>query len=118
MIKSWSITLTTAVIAAAIINKSSNIAIISAFAGIVFWYLEAIWKYFQDALTDRVRQLEDIIESDIESYSHPKIASSFREHFSKPWLHQHVPYTLWYTNVLLPHVLISMVSFAIFLYYF
>jgi len=117
VIKSWSITLCTAVFAAAIINKSPEISIVSAIAGIIFWYLESIWKYFQEALSDRIHELENILETDIISYTHPKIAFSFRQHFSKPLLHQRIPYTLWYVNVMIPHILISTASFIVFIYY-
>ncbi len=116
-IKSWSITLTAAVIAAAVVQKSPNLSIVAAFASLVFWYLEAIWKYFQEATVIRLHKLEKIIENDIEAYNGPKISSAFTEHFSKSWYRRNFPSTLWYINVILPHVLISVISFAIFLFY-
>lgn len=117
LIKSWSITFTSAVIAVAVVQKAPFLLIVATFSSLVFWYLEAMWKYFQKATAGRAIDLEKIIELDIGSYNGPRIASSFRKHYSKPWSHQHIPSTLWYANVLLPHIVVSVISFIIFIYY-
>lgn len=118
MIKSWSVTFTSAVFAASLLNTSYLIALVASVAALAFWYLEALWKYFQIALSDRVLKLEvDIREGNYE-YEGPRIAQSFKSYFAKDKSLFHMPRTLRYRNVMLPHILIAIggVFLAIILY--
>ena len=118
LIKSWSVTLTSAVFAASLLKTSFQLALVASVAALTFWYLEALWKHFQNALSNRVFELEDMIESDNYDYKGPRIASSFRSHFARDTRLFHMPETLWYNNVLLPHALIVIAGaiLAIYLY--
>ena len=53
-IKAWSISFSLAAVGGAFASKASNVLLLACASAVLFWWLEARWKTFQDAYyTDR-----------------------------------------------------------------
>ena len=78
-IKSWSVT--AVAIGAALVQNKNELFLVASAGALVFWYIEAMWKYFQVALFPRTKHLEYLLNSDISNYTGPKIGQSYDEHF-------------------------------------
>ena len=105
-IKAWSITLSGVALGAGFHYNKPVLFLVSAISALAFWYLEATWKYFQEALTDRVRELEDFLNGRSREYSGPGICQAFRSHFNITTEVVKFPEVFLRRNVNLPHSVI------------
>jgi hypothetical protein len=114
-IKAWSITLSGVALGAGFNYDKPKLFLVAAMSALVFWYLEATWKYFQQALIDRVYYLEDFLNGRVTGYNGPGICKSFKNHFQWRVEYEKFPKLFMSRNVNLPH---SVVFIAGLLLYF
>ena len=57
-IKAWSISFSLAAVAGAFASKASNVLLLACASAVLFWWLEARWKTFQDAYYGRIDAIE------------------------------------------------------------
>jgi uncharacterized membrane protein len=57
-IKAWSISFSLAAVAGAFASKSVNVLLLACASAVLFWWLEARWKTFQDAYYGRIDDIE------------------------------------------------------------
>src|SRR5579871_824456 len=59
LIKGWSVTVSMVGIAAAFSEKASyHVLLLAAVASLLFWFVEGLWKGFQQAFYPRLREIE------------------------------------------------------------
>lgn len=57
-IKAWSISFSLAAIGGAFVSKAGNALLLACASAVLFWWLEARWKTFQDAYYGRIDDIE------------------------------------------------------------
>lgn len=57
-IKAWSISFSLAAVAGAFASKAASVLLLACASAVLFWWLEARWKTFQDAYYGRIDALE------------------------------------------------------------
>jgi hypothetical protein len=114
-IKAWSVTLGAATIGAAAASKQPSLFLLASLAALVFWYVEAMWKYFQEALTPRVKFIEDYLNGVHDTYTGPGICKAFSDHFKWPVEKKVFPRLFRLRNVNLPHSLVVVLGIALYI---
>ncbi len=113
-IKAWSVTVSVAAIGAAISYKQPLLFLLASLSALVFWYLEAIWKYFQEALGARVAYLEAFLNGNEVSYTGPGINQAFQHHFTWSVEKTKFPRIFRLRNVNLPHSIVVISGIALY----
>ncbi|AYL94581.1 hypothetical protein [Mucilaginibacter celer] len=115
-IKAWSISGSLVVMGAGFTDKGSNeLFLVASFASLLFWYIEGIWKAFQQSFYDRVYTIEDHFNAEIKKPIQPLQLSHF---WSKRWHGKYKKGTfkvLFWPHVMLPHVFVFLGGIAIYL---
>jgi hypothetical protein len=101
--KSWSITVSGLTFGGAIVYEKPLLFLLASFAALIFWYLEATWKYFQDALANRIEFLEAYLNGKNVVYTGPGINRAFQDHFRWKVELKIFPRIFTLRNVNLPH---------------
>ena len=57
-IKAWSISFSLAAVAGAFASKAASVLLLACASAVLFWWLEARWKTFQDAYYGRIDAIE------------------------------------------------------------
>lgn len=105
-IKSWSVTVSTAAVGAALTPTGGpDLYLAAVIASIAFWLVDGLWKSFQVIWLKRGNALEELItQGDLSLYTGPQIHVFFRKHFKRwnSWLRL-IPCML-KANVWMPHL--------------
>jgi hypothetical protein len=115
--KNWSIAVSIALFGWAF-GRTEALPMLSPFAAaLLFWYSEGLWKEKVKIFTDRVGDLEAMLngETDIDEYRGPKFSAIHKEHY-KGDLKEFFPGRLKYISVMMPHIIIVILSAVLFLY--
>lgn len=118
-IKAWSVTLCTAGIGAAYVQKQPALFLVSSAAAILFWVIEALWKENQQAFYRRTYDIESASQAGTLLELKPfKIADSWStswEQRKKMWSRKEhriektaAPGILYWPHVALPHVAVAV----------
>lgn len=114
-IKTWSVTFSFTACGVAFTNKESLIFLIASIASIIFWFLEASWKTFQYAHYGRITEIENYFDNRITNLVPLQITRSWHISFRKGGSKRFFRIMCWY-HVYLPHLLISVIAFLLFLF--
>jgi hypothetical protein len=114
-IKAWSITLSGVALGAGFNYDKPKLFLVASVSALVFWYLEASWKYFQEALTDRVCYLEEYLNGRVDDYTGPGICKAFRDHFKWSVEAEKFPKIFRLRNVNLPHSVVFVSGLILYL---
>jgi hypothetical protein len=116
-IKAWSITLSGVALGAGFSYNKPILFLIAAVSALVFWYLETNWKYFQEALADRVYELESFLNGSGGTYTGPRICDAFKSHLHNPKMEwSKFPRLFFRRNVHLPHSVILISGLYLYFY--
>ena len=123
-IKAWSVTFSAAAIGLAYKDDERLLLLVAAGSAIVFWIVEAVWKYHQRAYYPRLFQIEQWFRD-----KHPdgppfQITSEWRSEFAggradwvdlskSRWKAHLVPLFL---GIMLPHVVVAMAGVGLFVW--
>ena len=66
LIKGWSITIVLGGIGIAFQQESFSIMVLAGLASILFWVMEALWKFFQYCSGPRISEIEQYFRGEIE----------------------------------------------------
>jgi len=111
VIKGWSVTLSMGGIGVAFLRGASELCLLSAAAALLFWYVDALWKCFQQAFYFRIRTIEDYMHGDLkEPFVFPAIYHSWGYGWRKTSMNR----VFFWSHVALPHV--AVVIFGILLW--
>jgi hypothetical protein len=67
-IKSWSVTVSALAIGVGFKEQSTAFFLLAAGSSLIFWHIEALWKYYQSVLIYRANELEDLLNDDVVIY--------------------------------------------------
>jgi hypothetical protein len=112
-IKAWSITFSLTACGVAFASHAKVTFLIASIASLIFWLLEASWKTFQYAHYERITEIEDYIDNKIHTLVPLQITRSWHTSFRKGGIKRLFKIMFWY-HVYLPHLLISMIAFLLF----
>lgn len=76
-IKAWSVTLGVAGLGASSFEKHTPGLLLTAFAGLLFWIIEAHWKSFQYSYRERIDLIEAFFRGDEEDPVHFQISHAW-----------------------------------------
>lgn len=110
-IKSWSVTTSMAGVAAAFIEKRSELLLLASVASLLFWIIEALWKSFQRAHYRRIRQIEQYLSPTSPSkkpFHYPRITSSWHYSWSKDKSNTFLRILFSMPHVYLPHAAVMI----------
>lgn len=113
VMKGWSITLSTGAIGAALIKNMPALLLLAAAGAFFFWVIESFWKSFQSAHYVRIKAIEAYFAGDDASIEPLQIQSTWMSAWhaglSARW-----PGRMADLHVCLPHVVIVILSLALF----
>jgi hypothetical protein len=116
-IKAWSITLSGVALGAGFNYNKPILFLVSAVSALIFWYLEATWKHFQQIMIERAEELELFLNGGDVEYTGPRIGRAFRTRFSCIRIELlKFPRLFLMRNVNLPHSIIFISG--LYLYYY
>jgi uncharacterized membrane protein len=113
LIKGWSVTVSMAGVAAVYSGKvSAAVFILAAVASLMFWFIEALWKGFQQAYYPRLRAIEDHFNGGT-----PLPCLQINKNWTVAYLKEQAPkrvleVMLW-PHVAFPHVVILVFGIAL-----
>jgi len=105
-IKAWSVTVSMAGIVTAFTQEIAMLFIFAGVSSLLFWIIEALWKSFQQAYYNRIREIEAFFAGKQET-THFQINSSW----SKAWhacRAQKFGRIMTWPHVFLPHAIIAL----------
>ena len=104
LIKGWSVTLSLGGIAIAFQEESIQILILSGLVALLFWVLEAMWKFFQYCNSVRIQEIESYFRGEIDSLTPLQAYSTWFEAFqnSKSWSRE-IAANMMLGPVVIPH---------------
>ena len=114
-IKSWSITSCGAALGFGLAQKEPLLFCLASFGSIVFWYLEASWKFAQIEISDRLDELEHILSGNLNLYNGPKIAATFGKAFRDKFDTKDIVKVMLQTHIRIPHFFIFLIGILLFL---
>jgi hypothetical protein len=112
-IKAWSISFSLAAVAGAFASKASNVLLLACASAVLFWWLEARWKTFQDAYYGRI----DDIEQHFRGETALPAALQIRTSWYRSWnggSRKRLWEILTWPNFALPHAVIAAVALVLF----
>ena len=117
--KSWSITTCVIIIGAGFHLKLPVLFLVASASVLIFWYLEAVWKYFQYALTPRIKEVEaflnnETLDGKVIEYTGPRINKAFSEQFKWKVERRVFPGIFFIRNIQLPHSLIFIIGIILY----
>lgn len=116
LIKSWSITYSLTAIGLAVFNKSIGILIVAFLSGICFWIVESFWKSFQFMNYKRIYDIENAISGNGNTDIFPlQISSAWISEWKRSKKKKVINF-FFKPYVALPHLLVCIVSLAIFIH--
>jgi hypothetical protein len=112
-IKAWSISFSLAAVAGAFASKASNVLLLACASAVLFWWLEARWKTFQDAYYGRI----DDIEQHFRGETALPAALQIRTSWYRSWnggSRKRLWEILTWPHVALPHAVIAAIALVLF----
>jgi hypothetical protein len=111
-IKNWAITVALAAIGAGLVYRK-EILLVSFFASLVFWYLEAYWRGLSHFFSTRIQEIERAFQSGTWREEIPlQVYSTWSKEYTQV-RDQTVKY-LFKQSSILPHTLIAAISLALY----
>ena len=105
-IKAWSITFSLAAVGGAFASKASNVLLLACASAVLFWWLEARWKTFQDAYYGRIEDIERHFRGERALASALQIRASWYENW-KGGSRRRLWQILAWPHVALPHAAVA-----------
>ena len=112
-IKAWSISFSLAAVAGAFASKAINVLLLACASAVLFWWLEARWKTFQDAYYARIDAIERHFRGEQVLPSALQIRASWYESWnggSRKRLWQ----IMSWPHVALPHAAVAVVALLLY----
>jgi hypothetical protein len=114
-IKSWSITSCGVALGLGASEKQPLLFCLAAFGSIVFWYLEASWKFSQITVAGRLQELERLLSEETLTYDGPKINATFGRAFQDEVDARLIFHIMMRRNIRVPHLFITLLGILAFL---
>ncbi|MFI4861746.1 MAG: hypothetical protein ACIAXF_13830 [Phycisphaerales bacterium JB063] len=112
-IKGWSITIFSGAVALWVTKQVDLILFSAIFSTLLFWYMDALFKSFQQRFIQRLHDIERFLESGAESFFPGNSTKYFRRtHWTASKIQNLFSYAF-YANVCT--IYIAMIAFALFL---
>ncbi|MFB0495013.1 hypothetical protein ABID99_001250 [Mucilaginibacter sp. OAE612] len=115
-IKAWSVSGSLVIMGAGFTGKGSiALFLIASVASLLFWYIEGIWKTFQQSFYDRVYTIEDHFNAEVKKAVQPLQLTHF---WSKQWHGRYknsIFKILFWPHVMLPHVFVFIGGIVLFI---
>ena len=112
-IKAWSISFSLAAVAGAFASKAADVLLLACVSAVLFWWLEARWKTFQDAYYGRIDAIERHFRGEQLLPSVLQIRASWYENWnggSRKRLWQ----IMSWPHVALPHAVVAAVALLLY----
>jgi hypothetical protein len=122
-IKAWSVTFSAAGLGFAYQQHEPRLLLVAAGSALVFWIVEATWKYYQRAFYPRIFEIEEWFVSDAGSADAPfQITTRWRNEFAR-WTDSWIYTSGWkafgipfFMGVMMPHVMVIAAGLLLFHY--
>jgi len=112
-IKAWSISFSLAAVAGAFASKASNVLLLACASAVLFWWLEARWKTFQDAYYGRIDDIEQHFRGEAALPSALQIRKSWYSSWNGGSRRRLWEILTW-PHVALPHAAVAAIALALF----
>ena len=121
-IKAWSVTFSAAAIGLAYVNTKPILLLVAAGSALVFWLVEAVWKYHQRAFYPRLFAIEAWFRDCYPAGPPFQTLSSWRSEFAGGWADWVDTRGKWwkgmlvpvFLGVMLPHAVVAVAAVALF----
>jgi len=109
-IKGWGVTVSLALLGAAVLRASRPALLVAGFGAILFWLLEALYGAVARAHADRIVVLERYFGARGDNPAPLQIYASWRD----SWTWWDLPYRLVHIQTIMPNAIVVVVAFALF----
>jgi len=114
-IKAWSISFSLAAVGGAFASKASNVLLLACASAVLFWWLEARWKTFQDAYYGRIDDIEQHFRGERAMAS----ALQIRAAWYRSWnggSRKRLWEILTWPHVALPHAVVAAIALVLYVF--
>jgi hypothetical protein len=113
-IKAWSVSFGLATIAGAFLSHRPVVFVLASLASLCFWFVEVLWKSFQQAYYQRIEQIEKFFAGWSTALPPFQIHASWLEHWKGFKTGFYFRMSFW-PHVCFPHVFVIVAALLMFL---
>ena len=112
-IKAWSISFSLAAVGGAFASKASAVLLLACASAVLFWWLEARWKTFQDAYYGRIDDIEQHFRGELMLPSALQIRASWYRSWNGGSRKRLWEILTW-PHVALPHAAVAAIALVLY----
>jgi len=113
-VKAWSVSFSLVAIAGAFASTRIHVLLLACASALIFWWIEARWKTFQDAYYGRIDEIERHFRDEKKLESALQIRTSWYKYWNAGGKKRLWQIMLW-PHVALPHVIVAVLALVLYL---